>query len=280
MGGVSAAPGRLRRKYAEAQAWLTSALGPRDWPAALVLAMFRTRPPVGDGAVARLMRRTFPRVWIRPRLLRGHAVALDPSQLAQFVIYEEVFIDRVYDLTRLAFEPDLIVDCGAFEGYFSLLARAHFPDAPIVAFEPDARNYAGLMINTGRGDLRIDARAAAVSTADGEGAFAGGGCGGRLADATPNAVRVPIRDLRGVLRELRPARLLLKLDIEGEEARLLPALLPWLPRQSAMFLEWHQGPDAFAALREQLTADGFATSVVRQHDLGGDVFIDAFAQRT
>ena len=32
------------------------------------------------------------------------------------VIYEEMFIEGAYDLDLVAFVPDAIVDCGAFEG--------------------------------------------------------------------------------------------------------------------------------------------------------------------
>ena len=249
------------------------------WPAAVLLAILRTRPPVGDGAVARTVRWLLPRLRIRPSALSGLWIAIDPSQPAQFVVYDEVFIKRVYDLALVGFEPDLIVDCGAFEGYFSLLARARFPHVPIVAFEPDPLNFEGLSRHvTQRPDLLIDARRLAVSTLDGDLPFAGGGCGGRLSE-TDAAVRVQVQDLRRVVGEMNPQRLLLKMDIEGEEARLLPALLPTLPRCSALFVEWHHGRESYDRLASELIDRGFATSVVREHEYAGLIYLDVFAQR-
>jgi predicted RNA methylase len=108
---------------------------------------------------------------VRPKQLHGLSIRLDPAQLSQFVIYEEVFVEGVYDLDRVSFTPDAIVDCGSFEGYFSLLARARFAAAPIVAFEPNARNLEGLRANVARNHLDIDVRAEAVSNRDGIATF-------------------------------------------------------------------------------------------------------------
>jgi FkbM family methyltransferase len=264
----------VRRKALELRTWTQSVRTPLDWPAAALLALCRTRP-----GWARAVRRVTPRIWLRPRMLGGLWLSVDATRLSHFVIYEEVFIDGVYDLGQVAFEPDAIVDCGAFEGYFSLLARARFPTPPIIAFEPDAANYAGLVTNTSAPALRIEARAAAVSTTEGEATFSGSGCGGRLGADASDARSVQVRDLRQVLSELRAERLLLKLDIEGEEARLLPLLLAGLPRRCAMFFEWHQGAKDYGAMAELLAGHGFKTSLVRERSLDGLVFIDAFAQR-
>ncbi len=160
-----------------------------------------------------------------------------------------------------------------------MMARARFPRAPIVAFEPDARNFEGLRGHSvQRPDLRIDCRRAAVSTTDGDAAFDGDGCGGRLVESG-SARRVPVEDLRRVLTMLAPQRLLLKLDIEGEEARLIPALLPQLPRHCALFFEWHQGSESYARLESDLRAAGFTAGAVREHVFDGVRYIDAFAQR-
>lgn len=270
---------RLARKVAQIRAWIRSVEAPVDWPAGFVLAMFRTRPADPGAWLARWV---FPHLWIRPKLLRGLWLRMDPSRLSHFVIYEEIFMEGMYDLRRLTFEPDVIVDCGAFEGYFSLLARSQFASARIIAFEPNAENFGGLLANVRANRLTIDARRAAVSTTDGEAAFSGEGCGGRLiAGGHAGTVRVPVTDLRRVLTELAPHRLLLKLDVEGEEATLLPELLPVLPQTCAVFFEWHHGEASYAAVADRLTMHGFVTSRLRTNRVDdGTVFIDAFAQRS
>ncbi len=271
---------RIERKLAEVQRWVDSVESVVDWPAAIALAMFRTRPAAGHGLIARIARSLFPYFWVGPDCLHGLRVRIDPADLSQFVIYEEVFIDRVYQMDRVGFVPDAIVDCGAYQGYFSLLAHARFSTATIVAFEPNDRNYEGLVANINRNQLAIDPRAEAVSTSDGTATFSGGGCGGRLTTADVDAVVVKVTDLRRVIAELQPQRLLLKLDIEGEEARLLPALLPALPSRCAIFFEWHHGADAYHHAAAVLAAHHFTTTLTRENRVDGDtVFIDAFAQR-
>lgn len=268
---------RLERKLAEVQRWADSVLGFGDVPAALALAFFRTRPADGESVFARLTRRLVPEIWIRPASLNGWAIRIQPSDLSQFVIYEEVFIQKVYDLSRVGFDPDCVIDCGAFQGYFSLLAAAHFHQ-PALAFEPNAANYAALIANVRRNGAPIEARPAAVSTRDGAATFAGGGCGGRLSD-DGDAVRVPVEDLRRIIRERRCERLLLKLDIEGEEAQLLPVLLPDLPHRTAIFFEWHQGRSSFDQVCDVLSHHGFSTVETRANLADGALYIDAFAQR-
>jgi FkbM family methyltransferase len=271
---------RIERKVAEIQRWVDSVAGVTDWPAAGALAMFRTRPPEGEDRLARWSRRLIPHIWVRPARLKGLSVRISPAELSEFVVYEEVFIEGVYDLDQVAFTPDAIIDCGAFEGYFSLLAATRFPGVPIVAFEPNERNLEGLRANVSRNGVAIEIRAEAISTTDGTATFSGGGCGGRLGEATPESVVVRVSDLRRVIAESRCARLLLKLDIEGEEATLLPALMGILPRQCAIFYEWHQGIDDYRRIDSLLSSQGFITSLTREHRVDdGPLFIDAFAQR-
>jgi FkbM family methyltransferase len=271
---------RLEHKFAQVQAWVDSVDSVADWPAAMILAMFRTRPAEGDGIAARIARGLFPHIWIRPRLLHGLWLQIEPADFSQFLIYEEVFITGVYDLDRVDFSPDVVLDCGAYQGYFSLLARSRFHDAPIVAFERNAKNHAALNANINRNHLAIDARAEAVSTSDGTATFTGGGFGGRLGGSPADAVVVKVCDLRRLLTELRVDKLLLKLDIEGEEATLLPALMPVLPARCAIFFEWHQGREEYEQAAKLLEGCGFTTSLTRENRADdGTVYIDAFAQR-
>jgi FkbM family methyltransferase len=201
--------------------------------------------------------------------------------MSQFVIYEEVFMARTYDLAHVAFVPDAVVDCGAFEGYFSLLAKARFPGAPVVAFEPNAENFEGLQANIDANRLDVNARNEAVSTVDGEASFVGEGCGGHLAEAgeAGRTNTVTTRDLGKVLAQLAPERLLLKLDVEGEERALIPAVLHVLPPRCAIFFEWHHGDDSFQQIAGLMRDAGFAVERHRIMVDDGVTFIDAFAQR-
>jgi FkbM family methyltransferase len=270
---------RIERKLAEVQRWVDSVDGVADWPAAVALSIYRTRPAEGRGTVARLSRGLLPHIWVRPADLHGLSIRMSPAEMADFVIYEEVFIEHAYGLDRVRFVPDAIVDCGAFHGYFSLLAAARFRGVPIVAFEPNARNLEALTANVRINNLPIDIQPAAVSTQNGTTRFSGGGCGGHVDPSADDGAVVKVVDLRGILAGLRSERLLLKLDIEGEEAAVLPAVLPVLPRRTAIFFEWHHGTEAFDAIAGQLTAQGLVTMVTGVKEIDGKTFIDAFAQR-
>lgn len=261
---------RIERKLAEMQRWVDSAYGIADWPAAMLLALSRTQPALG---------RRVPKLWFRPARLAGFGIRLDAADVSEFSVYEEVFMDEVYDLDRLNLDPDVILDCGAFHGYFSLLAGARFRHARIVAFEPNERNFSALQTNLRQNQIAVDTRAEAVSTRDGVAVFSGGGCGGRLDTAGAEGNTVRVADLCRVIKELHPEQLLLKLDIEGEEHALLPALLGVLPHRCAIYYEWHRGRDAYHNISALLEANGFNTAVTRENVVDGIVYIDAFAQR-
>jgi hypothetical protein len=110
--------------------------------------------------------------------------------------------------------------------------------------------------------------------------FLGAGFSGRLTTADVDAdmsTRVRVVNLCKIIYELAPARLLLKLDVEGEEKHLIPELVHVLPPTSALFFESHDGDEEFEALAVLLQEAGFAVSRKRTR---ADSFIDAFATRT
>jgi len=260
---------RIERKLAEVQRWVDSVHGIADVPAAIALAKYRTRPSSRPHTI-----------WVRPRRLAGLAIQLHTDSSSDFVIYEEVFVDGIYDLSKVAFTPDAVIDCGAYHGYFSLLAAASYPGVPIIAFEPNAANLVTLEQHVRRNAVAVDVRPSAVSSRDGSAMFAGGGCGGHLSADESGAVTVPLTNLCRVISEIRSDALLLKLDIEGEEQHLLPALIDVLPGRCAIFFEWHQGDEAYRSIVTWLATHGFTTATTRENRVDADtVYIDAFAQR-
>jgi len=268
--------GGLWAKLPQSIDWMRSVRHVVDWPAASLLWLYRHRPP--SGLAGRSLERLIPRVLIRPRLFFGFSLAIDPTNLSQLIIYEEIFIQGNYDLSSLPFEPDVVVDCGAFQGYFTLLARAHFETSTLVVFEPEPTNYAAMCSNFKRNAINVEAHPKAVSNRSGKMFFSGGGLGGRLCYDTdePSSRQVQVISLADVISELSPSRLLLKLDVEGEEDRILPDLVPILPPTCAVFFESHSGNDGFSKLEGFLRKANFAVERRRTH---GVLFVDAFAFR-
>ncbi|MEJ7823201.1 MAG: FkbM family methyltransferase [Chitinophagaceae bacterium] len=63
-------------------------------------------------------------------------------------IFYQVFAELQYDINYyLKFKPVNIIDCGANVGYSSLFFVAHFPDANIIAIEPQKDNFKQLQEN-------------------------------------------------------------------------------------------------------------------------------------
>jgi FkbM family methyltransferase len=273
---------RWLRKWTAIRRWLLSSHGVQDWPAAFLLSIFRTRPPIGGSLFARFSNWLVPRLRVRPRRLNGYEVSVSPSNFANLIIYEEIFLTCAYDLSLVEFAPDVVIDCGAYEGYFTLLAKAHFKEARCIAFEPNRENYRKLLSNLKLNKIEdVDARNEAVSVCRGERAFSGSGFGGHLSSDETRAESdlVTVSELRDFIEGSQ--RLLLKVDIEGEEKIVLPAVLDTLPATCAIFFEWHHGEDDYLRMEESLKRAGFSTMRLRTWVPGDDgiVFLDAFAQR-
>ena len=271
---------RLSRKARQVYSWLRSTRSVTDFPAALIVAICRTRPPIGQGVIARCFRKTIPELCIHPRALQGFSLPISPDNISEIMIYEEVFVKGTYNLSILPFRPTAVVDCGGFEGYFTLLARIHFPDANLVAFEPNPANFRAMCSNFARNRVKVCARSQAVSNYSGNTRFSGAGFGGRLCrdkDAA-GSVQVEVAHLREVILALSPQSLLLKLDVEGEEDKILPDIIEALPRTCALFFEWHHGLAALRKIEMLLKDAGFIVTKCRIH---GDekMFVDAFALR-
>ena len=66
---------------------------------------------------------------------------------SDLVMFEQVFVGRDYDFD-LGFQPATIIDAGANVGYASLFFHQRYPDARIIAVEPDSSNFDTLAQNT------------------------------------------------------------------------------------------------------------------------------------
>jgi len=227
------------------------------------------------------------RISLRPRRLGGDSVLVDLLDGGHTCVVEEFFVSPVScDFNLLDFTPEHVIDCGAHMGVFTLLARKRYPDGNVTAFEPNPTNYAALQENLRRnGVVGVTTVPAAVSVISGRLGFEFSPIqseGGRLAadrhaeqDAT-TATMVDVVDLPEFVRNLGASSLLLKLDVEGEEERLVPALLSVLPQRCALFFETHRGRESWEAICGQLQDVGFSVELLRERD----AFRDGVAVRS
>jgi FkbM family methyltransferase len=219
-----------------------------------------------------------PNVWLKPKRLSGLRLSIHPVDWSQTVIFEEVFLKAGYDLSKVNFKPEAILDCGAHIGMFSLLAKMSFPSARIVAYEPNPRNIRFIRRQIVGNRLDIDVVEAAVSIETKEEYFAVvNSHSGRLSSSASNnrCYKVKVVDFPAALKKLQPSSLLLKMDVEGEERNILPVLVPLLPKQCALFFETHAGESGWREIETLLISNGFR---VEQINARGE-FWDGFAQR-
>lgn len=259
-------PAAALRRFRRVAAFVTAGGSPAQWLRLALLGWSRDNP---SGAAARW----FHAVDVRPAILRGQRLTINPRDIGQLISFEEVFVEAVYELGLVPFTPTAIFDCGAHVGFFSALAAAAYPRVPITAFEPNPDNVEWLRQNLSSLSAGATVRAAAVSVSDGTASFAAPASNaGHLGAEEEGGIRVQVVDLVRLLPTGPDAALLIKLDVEGEERRLLPHLLPALPHRCAMFVETHDGVEAREQLMAAIQGHDFRVSCLRERAAFADLF--------
>lgn len=257
-------PSTLLVRFRRMAAFVGVSRSPRQWLPLALLGWARDNPSSVVG-------RWFPTLRVRPAVLRGQTVTVSATDLGQLMSFEEVFVESVYDLGRVPFTPAVVLDCGAHVGFFSVLARSTYLQVPLIVFEPNPENLGPLRRNLSTGG-QVSIHAAAVSTRDGTCRFsATASNAGRIAESDVAGMEVAVLDLSAFVSGDPGAALLIKIDIEGEERRLLPHVLPLLPRRCALFLETHDGPEAREATVRLLEAADFGITRVRERGAFADL---------
>jgi FkbM family methyltransferase len=176
--------------------------------------------------------------------------------LADQVVFAEVFLRGAWSTDRLRLGPmirhrydtevakgrtPLIIDCGANAGYATRYFGLEYPDAHIVAIEPDRGNIAVAEQNCA--SVSVDFVCGAVASDAGT---------GRIVNpmAEPYGYRVSrtddgettlvtIVDLLSAYDATIYAPFLIKIDIEGGEADLFSSNTSWLDRFPVLMIELH-----------------------------------------
>lgn len=149
------------------------------------------------------------------------------SDYGELEVMRDILLDEEYGVEEIP-TPRVILDVGANIGLAALYFRARFPDAEIVAVEPDPQTFAKLEQNVG-GDARIRAVNAAAAAERGElelfqpAGYSIASSLKRSGDAEHDShVRVRAETLDGLCTELGLERIgLMKLDVEGAELEAL-----------------------------------------------------------
>jgi len=188
-----------------------------------------------------------------------------------FTACNEVFVDRVYELERLPFTPELIVDAGAHIGTFTVLAHSRFPQARFVSIEPVQANFTLLAKNCSLNQVTSELHSCALADYEGTGSMEGdSSVGSQLVTNVTTTAKIPVRRLSSLLNLDGVQSLLLKCDTEGMEFQILSDILPKVPARTAVFLESHGGQTETQRLRDLLKDVGFSFAVTRSRGLYED----------
>jgi len=194
----------------------------------------------------------------------GHEVSLR-LRGSDYAAFAQVFLAREYDSPNLPETAPTIVDLGANIGLASVFFGLRYPDARILAVEPDAGNFAALTANTAPLHGRIRCQRAAAWHQDGEINLHTEDAAGQ--PLLPWAVQVSETPGQGRVKSCTVPTLLglsafagadiLKVDIEGAELEIFSHnAWAWLPRVKLIIVETHDRfrPGSEAAVRRALAA--------------------------
>jgi FkbM family methyltransferase len=206
----------------------------------------------------------------------------------------EIFEKEPYKFKSSRTAP-LIIDCGANIGLSVLYFKQAYPDATVIAFEPDPQIFQVLEANMRAFGLTdTTALEAAVWTTDGEVDFQmEGGMSGRIPKSSDVSGLQTVKSLR--LRNFLTMPVdFLKIDIEGAEFSVIKDCEDLLLQVEHLFLEYHSHQDEPQQLDEILailTRSGFryhiheaftvrSPFVDRATMLGMDLQLNIYARRT
>jgi FkbM family methyltransferase len=256
---------RLRRKISDVRRYPALAWKQRDRRELWLLGLTRHRV-LSAGLTARFTPGSRRFVTPRLTLTRGQPVRVEFDRFDQIDSFEEIFVQQIYDLRAVDFEPDLVADCGGFCGYFSTMAAGAFPQARLVCFEANPNNIPLLQAQLDLLEPKVELHATAVHVHDGTVAFSGDSIGGSISgqEMAGDTRSVPCCDFPRWLKTCAPRRFVWKLDVEGAEAGLLPATLAYLPPDTVCYLETHYANDKCEALFGPYRAAGFSIHEIRR----------------
>jgi FkbM family methyltransferase len=172
---------------------------------------------------------------IRSHQLFGKSVYF--SNATEFVAgLKEIFLDKIYSL-RLPDHP-YILDCGANIGLSVIYMKKQYPNAEIVAFEPDSENFELLKKNVEAGEYtNIDLRNEAVWTENTTVHFSSKGTtDSHISSQKTDSVEVVAIRLKDLITRKID---FLKIDIEGAEYQVIKDISEKLDLVDNMFVEYH-----------------------------------------
>ncbi len=187
-------------------------------------------------------------------------------------VFKQIFIEREYSCLDDVARADLIIDCGANVGYSSAYFMARFPNARLIAVEPDEGNFGILRTNLAPFGSSVVALRSAIWSRPGMLCFSDRQYrDGRewTRQVRPGSAdedtSIPAVDIGTLLSESGQDRIsILKIDIEGAEAMVFAENYEsWIDRVDNLVIELHDDTEygeCSAIFHRAIAGRGFTLS--------------------
>jgi FkbM family methyltransferase len=183
-----------------------------------------------------------------------------PFRLKRVHDHVWVFIQSVFrgEYDRfLPKDPRWIIDAGAFIGDLSCYWATRFPEARIVALEPDAENARFAQENMARYGNRLTFLKKGLWSRPCKLKVRGAEMGAHVEETDGEVYDVEGIDVPTIIRQFGIERIdILKIDIEGAEREVFAGSLEWLPLVDRILLECH-GKEIEEEIVKRLSQCGF-----------------------
>jgi FkbM family methyltransferase len=170
------------------------------------------------------------------------------------------------NLKDLGFNPDLIIDVGAYIGEWSIEALQVFTDASGVMFEPQTDKREGLLSVCNRYSGRLTLQSTLLGSSTGFRDFFRLETGSSLYREntlhTPVIEKLAVKTLDDCLEHSKGSRILLKLDVQGAEKDVLLGASKILSKVEVLimelsFLQYNEGSPLIGEMIEYASELGF-----------------------
>ena len=163
--------------------------------------------------------------------------------------------------------PEIIYDIGASCGISTHILAAQNPSAKIIAYEPRPDAFGRLQHRMKELPGFHECHRAAVGLHVETVKLKDKGVGTSRASPDEGSFLVRMVTLDQKMIFDRDAKLVLKMDIEGEEKNLLPSILPRLPESTVILLETHQPLKEVRNYADSSLQAGFQWNLLRYREM-------------
>lgn len=164
-------------------------------------------------------------------------------------------------------KPDLIFDIGASCGISTHILSVQHPSAKTIAYEPRPDAFVRLQRRMEKLPGSHECHQAAVGLHSETVELKDKGVGTTRANPDDESFSCRMVTLDEKVIIDKDTKLVLKMDIEGEEKSLLPKIIPRLPKSSVILLETHQSLDEVKYYANRSLQAGFQWNLLRYREM-------------